>query len=222
MSKGKATLTIDTKGKTVEYPVVIQNTTDAVKEVTLSDTEADLFLGDSKTLQATVTPETAVTTLSWSSSAPDIVSVKDGRITGLKAGHAVITVTATDALNHKVKASCNVTVTAHPYTVEVYAPKGLLSADGLKVAPSAGLDASGCDIFDTEHAITDVKADTEKNNLYDVYTMTLYAGTYSYRAVSADGKNLGGGAFPSRTVRQVLWTDVPFVYSASDGSSPDQ
>ncbi|MFR5116533.1 MAG: hypothetical protein ACLTDV_05605 [Eubacterium sp.] len=38
-----------------------------------------------------------MTTLNWSSSAPDIVSVKDGGITGLKAGNAVITVTATDA-----------------------------------------------------------------------------------------------------------------------------
>ena len=63
VSKGKATLTIDTNGKTVEYPVVIQNTTDAVKEVTLSDTETNLIQGDSKTLQADVTPETAMTTL---------------------------------------------------------------------------------------------------------------------------------------------------------------
>ena len=96
---------------------------------------------------------------------------------------------------NSVKASSNVTVTDHPYTVEVYAPKGMLAADGLKFAPSAGLDEAGCDIFDAEHTITDVNVDTELNNLYDVYTMTLQAGTYSYRAVSADGKSLGGGAF---------------------------
>ena len=195
VSKGKATLTIDTNGKTVEYPVVIQNTTDAVKEVTLSDTETNLIQGDSKTLQADVTPETAMTTLNWSSSAPDIVSVKDGRITGLKAGNAVITVTATDALGNRVEASCDVTVTEQPYNVEVYVPKGILAANGLKFAPSAGLDKAGHDIFDTEQVIADVSADTELYNAYDVYTMTLYPGTYSYRAVSAEGRSLGGGAF---------------------------
>lgn len=195
VSKGKATLTIDTNGKTVEYPVVIQNTTDAVKEVTLSDTETNLIQGDSKTLQADVTPETAVTTLNWSSSAPDIVSVKDGRITGLKVGNAVITVTATDALGNRVEASCEVTVTEQPYNVEVYVPKGILAANGLKFAPSAGLDKAGHDIFDTEQVIADVSADTELYNAYDVYTMTLYPGTYSYRAVSAEGRSLGGGAF---------------------------
>ena len=106
----------------------------------------------------------------------------------------MITVTATDALGNSVKASSNVTVTDHPYTVEVYAPKGMLAADGLNCLHSAGLDEAGCDIFDAEHTITDVNVDTELNNLYDVYTMTLQAGTYSYRAVSADAR-AGGGAF---------------------------
>ena len=192
---GTATMTITVNGKSAEWPVVIQSATEEVKEVTLSDTEVNLYQGDSKTLEASVTPETSLTTLSWSSSAPNIVSVEDGKITGLKAGHAVITVTATDALGNSVKASSNVTVTEKPYNVEVYVPKGILAADGLKFASSAGLDETGHDIFDTEHAITDVNVDTEYNNQYDVYTMTLQAGTYSYRAVSADGKNLGGGAF---------------------------
>lgn len=67
---------------------MIQNTTDAVKEVTLSDTETNLIQGDSKTLQADVTPETAMTTLNWSSSAADIVSVKDGQDHRSESGKA--------------------------------------------------------------------------------------------------------------------------------------
>ena len=94
-----------------------------------------------------------------------------------------------------MEASCDVTVTEQPYNVEVYVPKGILAANGLKFAPSAGLDEAGHDIFDTEQVIADVSADTELNNAYDVYTMTLYPGTYSYRAVSAEGRSLGGGAF---------------------------
>ena len=105
------------------------------------------------------------------------------------------TATATDALGNRVKASCDVTVTEQPYNVEVYVPKGILAANGLKFAPSAGLDEAGHDIFDTEQVIADVSADTELNNAYDVYTMTLYPGTYSHRAVSAEGRSLGGGAF---------------------------
>ena len=107
----------------------------------------------------------------------------------------MITVTATDALGNRVEASCEVTVTEQPYNVEVYVPKGILAANGLKFAPSAGLDKAGHDIFDTEQVIADVSADTELYNAYDVYTMTLYPGTYSYRAVSAEGRSLGGGAF---------------------------
>ena len=192
---GTGTLTITVNGKSIEFPVVIQSAKEAVKEVTLSDTKVDLLQGDSRTLEASVTPETSLTTVSWSSSAPEVVSVEDGKITGLTPGHAIVTATATDALGNRVEASCDVTVTEQPYNVEVYVPKGILAANGLKFAPSAGLDKAGHDIFDTEQVIADVSADTELYNAYDVYTMTLYPGTYSYRAVSAEGRSLGGGAF---------------------------
>ena len=124
----------------------------------------------------------------------------------------MITVTATDALGNRVEASCDVTVTEQPYNVEVYVPKGILAANGLKFAPSAGLDKAGHDIFDTEQVIADVSADTELYNAYDVYTMTLYPGTYSYRAVSAEAEAWAAEHSPFRTVRQALWMDAPFVY----------
>lgn len=81
----------------------------AVTRVDISNTDLSLHKGESHTLSATVYPEGALQTLSWSSSAPDIVSVdKDGKVTALKAGTAIITATAADGSG--VKAECAVTV----------------------------------------------------------------------------------------------------------------
>lgn len=81
----------------------------AVTRVDISNTGLSLHKGESHTLSATVYPEGALQTLSWSSSAPDIVSVdKDGKVTAVSAGTAIITATATDGSG--VKAECAVTV----------------------------------------------------------------------------------------------------------------
>ncbi len=82
----------------------------AVTRVDISNTDLSLHKGESHTLSATVYPEGALqTTLSWSSSAPDIVSVdKDGKVTAVSAGTAIITATAADGSG--VKAECAVTV----------------------------------------------------------------------------------------------------------------
>ncbi len=77
-----------------------------VSSVTLNEHSLDIYLGDSRTLTATVLPENATDkTVAWSSSNDDIVTVNNGMITGIKEGSAIITATSGDKTD-----SCLVTV----------------------------------------------------------------------------------------------------------------
>ena len=74
--------------------------------VYLSSSEMTLVVGEEKTLTATVTPENAPDkTVTWTSSDPEVATVEDGKVTGIKEGKAVITASA----NGK-SAECKVTV----------------------------------------------------------------------------------------------------------------
>lgn len=193
IKKGTAKLTIGIGNNSAEWPVVIQSGDDAVTGVTLP-AEKTMEVGDSDELDAVCTPETALVSLRWSSSAPGTVRVDNGKLTAVKAGSAVITVEATDKSGHTVSASCTVQVTEPLYTVKISVPKHTIATDGLSVYPATGTDADGRDTFD-ENTAKDVTADTESDVKYDIYTLSLYSGTYSYRAVDVDGKSLGGGSF---------------------------
>lgn len=76
------------------------------QSVTLSMTEATLPIEGSITLTVTVSPEDAVDkTVTWESSNPEIASVQDGLVTGLKEGKATIVATVSD-----ISATCEITV----------------------------------------------------------------------------------------------------------------
>ena len=88
----------------------------AVTGVTLNKTSTTLGIGTGETLIATVRPTTATNqNVTWETNAPTIVSVtQEGRITGLAAGNANITVTTAQG---NFKATCAVTaMTAAPTT----------------------------------------------------------------------------------------------------------
>ena len=98
VGKGTAKLTIAigaTNGRTWEWPVTVQSDKEAVTAVTLP-AKQELTLGASMDLEAAVTPETAATTLKWSSSNAKVVKVENGKITALKKGSAEITVHQSD------------------------------------------------------------------------------------------------------------------------------
>ena len=81
--------------------------------ISLSASEVTLGISETKTLQATVTPDIASKNVTWSSSAPSIVSVVNGNITALASGTAVITARE----NSGKTASCAVTVLSAPENV---------------------------------------------------------------------------------------------------------
>ena len=96
--------------KTDEGVTVVEDVEEvSVTGVTLDKTSLTLTEGDSQTLVATIVPENATNkNVSWSSSDESVATVdQSGKVTALKAGSAIITVTTSDGGK---TATCAVTV----------------------------------------------------------------------------------------------------------------
>ena len=110
---GEATVTVTTEdgGKTASCKVTVKAKTVGVTEVTLDRTELTLTEGETETLTATVKPDNADNRkVTWSSDRTEVATVGgDDRVTAVKAGEAVVTVTTEDGGK---TATCKVTVKA--------------------------------------------------------------------------------------------------------------
>ncbi len=111
LKPGEATVTVTTQdgGKTASAKVTVRSKTVAVTGVSLEKTSLTLTEETSETLTATVSPEDATDkSVKWSSDKPEIASVDgSGKVSALKEGKAVVTVTTVDGGK---TASCEVTV----------------------------------------------------------------------------------------------------------------
>ena len=110
---GEAVITVTTEdgGKTATCRVTVKAKVVNVTEVTLDKTELTLTEGETGTLTATVRPDNADNRkVTWSSDKTEIATVDgDGKVTAVKAGEAVVTVTTEDGGK---TATCKVTVKA--------------------------------------------------------------------------------------------------------------
>ena len=110
---GEAVVTVTTEdgGKTATCKVTVKAKVVGVTEVTLDKTELTLTEGETETLTATVKPDNADNKkVAWSSDKTDVATVDGaGRVTAVKAGEAVVTVTTEDGGK---TATCKVTVKA--------------------------------------------------------------------------------------------------------------
>ena len=110
---GEATVTVTTEdgGKTATCKVTVKAKAVGVTEVTLDKTELTLTEGETETLTATVKPDNADNRkVTWSSDKTEVATVDgDGKVTAVKAGVAVVTVTTEDGGR---TATCKVTVKA--------------------------------------------------------------------------------------------------------------
>ena len=104
---GTATITATAGEKTATCEVTVKKPFVAVTSVTLDKTKLELTEGGEYTLTATVKPDNATDkTVTWSSSNSAVATVKDGKVTAVKAGTATITAKAGEKT-----ATCAVTVT---------------------------------------------------------------------------------------------------------------
>ncbi|MGM9551175.1 MAG: cohesin domain-containing protein [Clostridia bacterium] len=100
-------LTCTNAEKTIS--IAEESTQVSVTGVSLNKTTANLTVGDSETLIATVTPDNATNkTVTWKSSDESVATVSNGKVTAKAAGTATITVTTADGGK---EATCTVTVT---------------------------------------------------------------------------------------------------------------
>ncbi|MDL2278391.1 Ig-like domain-containing protein [Parabacteroides sp. OttesenSCG-928-G07] len=108
---GTATITVKTAdgGKTATCKVTVSTVAVAVTGVTLNKKETTISVGGEETLIPTITPKEATNqNVTWSSSDASVATVDDaGKITGVKAGTATITVKTADG---EKTATCVVTV----------------------------------------------------------------------------------------------------------------
>ena len=113
VAPGTATITVTTEdgGKTATCAVTVAAATVPVTGVTLNKTSTSLYVGDTETLTATVTPDNATNKdVTWTSSNPSVAKVENGVVTAVGAGTATITVTTQD---NDYTASCTVTVSRY-------------------------------------------------------------------------------------------------------------
>lgn len=105
---GEATITATCGEATATCTISVVST--PVESITLSNTSAELQVGESITLSATVLPEDATDkTVTWTSSNSEIASVdNDGLVTAIAAGEATITASCGE-----VTATCTITVTSN-------------------------------------------------------------------------------------------------------------
>ncbi|MDY2929416.1 MAG: S-layer homology domain-containing protein [Clostridiaceae bacterium] len=107
--------TADVGGINGGYPILkwqIGLSYTPVESVTLDQTELELIVGKEATLTAAAAPADASDqTVTWTSSAPEIATVENGKITALAEGTATITVTTVDGGK---TAQCQVTVKPIP------------------------------------------------------------------------------------------------------------
>lgn len=82
---------------------------DVIKRVYLNMTSMDLIIGQSETLQVTISPSTASgNTLQWSSAIPSVATVnQNGKVTAVSEGTTIISVSTEDG---REMATCTVTV----------------------------------------------------------------------------------------------------------------
>ena len=113
---GTATVTATAEGKSGTCAVTVKAKAIGVTEVTLDKTELTLTEGETETLTATVKPDNADNRkVTWSSDKTEVATVGgDGRVTAVKAGEAVVTVTTEDGGR---TATCKVTVKAKTVSV---------------------------------------------------------------------------------------------------------
>ena len=116
LKPGTATVTATAEGKSGTCAVTVKAKAVNVTDVTLDKTELTLAEGETETLTATVKPDNADNRkVAWSSDKTEVATVDGaGKVTAVKPGEAVVTVTTEDGGK---TATCKVTVKAKAVSV---------------------------------------------------------------------------------------------------------
>ena len=106
LSEGNTTITVMADGKKASCSITVIKGYVAGSSLTLNKEKLELFKGETETLRVTISPDDATDkAITWTSSAPEIVSVSGGSVSAIEVGDAIIYAKAGD-----VSATCSVSV----------------------------------------------------------------------------------------------------------------
>ena len=91
------------------YPSILSVNSPSATGIELNKYNAEITIGGTITLNATLVPNSAVSTYTWESSDESVTTVVNGVVTGVSAGTATITV----RVSNDIEAECIVTVSAN-------------------------------------------------------------------------------------------------------------
>lgn len=178
---GTATITAATADGNYKAACVV-NVPVSVTGITLNRSDITLVKNGTYTLRATVSPVNATNKkVIWRSSDDDIVTVKDGLITAVSAGSAVVTALSEDG---SYSADCKVTVTVNSDGIT------LSESDiTMRINEVTSITATVLPLDSTDKTVT-WSSSNEKVATVDNGTITaLTSGTTVIRAVSANGNS---------------------------------
>ena len=125
VTEGKAKITVKAGKRSADCTVTVTNDAIEVKSLKLDKDKAELQIGDSLTLTATLQPANAPDDLvSWASSDPNIATVKKGIVVATSSGAVTITASAGSCT-----ATCQITVKAPSRVDSVTAETGSATLD---------------------------------------------------------------------------------------------
>ena len=153
----------------------------AVTEVQL-EAAGTMKVGETQTIQATILPEQAETTLRWSSDNPDVLAVSDdGTVTAVSTGKAAITAEAENGIT----ASVEMTVSEDVLNGISIQPASLSLKIGARQAVSIVTDPAGMDPGEISWKSSDSSIAYYKNGKIH----GAGAGNATITATTADGKS---------------------------------
>lgn len=186
-----------------------------VESVSLNENTANLFVGQTLTLVATITPNNATNKqCTWSSTDDSKATVVDGVVTAKAAGNVVISVKTVDG---NKTASCDVTITIAEVADETSLRDVITNGatevkltDNITV-PSGNLDVTGVEHFDGNNKTITfnttgqnfvARSDSTLENVVvenvvatedwsSTYGIQCYNGTYTIKNCTAKGGNAG-------------------------------
>lgn len=181
--------------------------------VTISPVSAEMYVGETLDLTATVSDANAV--LDWSSSRRTVVSVSATDKTATAVAVTEGTASIIIKVDGEEKARCEITVTKRPVKLAVTLPTGKL------VFKTAGQQATiRAAIYDTSIKASDLKWKSDNEQVVSITAQNEIAQVKSLSAgtatVSVKGKNADGEEITASCTVSVLSNDQKYEISPAD------
>lgn len=172
VAEGKAKITAKVDSVSAECTVTVTKDAIEITGVRLSQDVAQLTVGDTLTLTATLSPADAPEdSVSWTSSDPAVATVKKGVVTAVAAGSATITVRAGEK-----SASCAVTVQAASSVASISCGTSAVTFDAVGDATVVNFTVTGTGL---ENCAGTAKAYALDTSVVQVGTVTHTGGSTS-------------------------------------------